>query len=140
MTTKIKTDDVINALEEAVALKGADYTYPTNDFSGCFYADPASPVENPKPSCIVGFVLAKVAPEVFANLAEFEAKWETSRVILDVYTPRSNDEGVEDFGTLEFEDEKVVQALADAQAAQDTGENWGRARTAFFRVLEPTDD
>lgn len=125
MTNIIKTQDVINAIEAAVAAKGADYVY--NRIEGsCYYHDINGSVENPTPSCIVGFVLAAVAPEVFAQISEREDMYGTSMGINELYNKYD----------IRFEDENVVLALGHAQGWQDSGKPWGEALLRFHNTLE----
>ena len=109
-------ENVRQALEESIAEKGADYTYPRA--GGCFYA------LNGHPSCIVGHVVNRIDPELFHKLIELD-----------------RDGGDTDWATMAERlgldgDPFLTDALAAAQEAQDRGRPWGVALDRFEEGLK----
>ncbi|WP_217181590.1 hypothetical protein [Streptomyces sp. AC495_CC817] len=115
MTTKTYTNaEIVAAARDAVAEKGAGYIYsnPSSHGPVCVYA-----ALDGAPSCIVGHVLAKIDPEAFASVAEWERD------------PHTVGTGVrEAFADLElnFTVAQVI-VLEKAQNLQDHGRYWGVA-------------
>lgn len=116
---------VLRLMEEAVALKGADYVYehqPTNDPDAlapttCYY------VWDNQPSCIVGHVL-HAAGIPLEELARHEGG--SAHIVVAAVAPH-------DWDGL------VGNALNSAQAMQDAGGTWGEALETFKSELpEPT--
>lgn len=113
--TEVTVETVIKALEEVVAEKGEDYVYP-NAGAECLYAIDG------EPSCIVGHVIARLDPETFQQVVEFEdvngsfgaGKFGTG---VDAY--------VDYWGSYPaFGDNNVKKVLVSAQIAQDAGYEW----------------
>jgi len=114
---KLTREAVTAAIEKVVAEKGADYVY-DREHGGCTYSEQTP--EGVVPSCIVGHVIAKMDPELFQRVAEYESEtggfWWTG---VDIRIP-----GIE-------QDSAVKYALREAQDAQDDGDTWGEALEAF---------
>ena len=123
MTIVLTKNAVQEALDKAIAERGADYVYDSSN--GCHYADWAEVTEVPAPSCVVGFVVDAIDHETFEAVAQYEASEGTFAV------PE-----LAEYGLAQFEDEDVQQALALAQEAQDDGLTWGQARDFAVRYLE----
>lgn len=123
--TKLTYTAVQEALKESVEEKGADYVYPyAKGLGACKYAE-----NDGSPSCIVGHVLAKLDPEMFAKVKEAEGRESGSfpvSMLLDAEEFYSEVE-------LSF---PLVTALASAQNMQDTGSTWGEALASFEREYE----
>ena len=125
MTTVLTKNAVQEALDKAIAERGADYRYTDTHGDGCFYADWDEATKTPAPSCVVGFVVDAIDHATFEALARTEATEGTFSA------PE-----IADYGLAQFEDEDVQQALAFAQEAQDEGLTWGQAREFAIRYLE----
>lgn len=98
-------EEIIAAARAAVRQKGADYVYLKDAAGNCYYAN-----EDGSPSCIVGFVLSALDPDLFQRVAE-----------KDNDTTFIQIEGLDDFTP---EQRYVLQR---AQADQDFGDTWGEA-------------
>lgn len=110
-------EQVRESLRKAVALKGEDYVYPTA--KGCRYADP----DTGEPSCLVGYVLADLAPEEFARL---RARERASRV-----SPAAR----RAIPMMIAMPSSAIMALDSAQAEQDRAAPWGQAMARFEATL-----
>lgn len=129
--TKLTKTAVVQALEEILEEKGEDYVYPyaagTGSYEGCKYT------EGDAPSCIVGQVIAKLDPELFEDLKEFEYEY-GSFPVYDFSKPDApqvasyaEDESPEAYyPTLDAELD-VIEILNIAQAQQDGGSTYGKA-------------
>jgi hypothetical protein len=116
----ITRSKAIAALEEAVAEKGEDYVYRTDNPGGqCYYS------VDGEPSCIVGHVFAKLDQELFRDVADWEARYHQS---MSVRTVRTRWPSRMDYDALE--------ALSMAQVYQDAGRTWGQAVKAATSVVE----
>lgn len=133
---------VQKALDDAVALKGEDYVYPSSD---CAYStNPA--LGEQAPSCIVGYVLNALEPEVFKEVARREWKPDPSLgVYVDEYgyaVDSTTVEGLRDrWGIRAFDDAEdgVVELLYEAQSNQDSGNTWGYSVALAREYIERTD-
>lgn len=123
MTEVIPTEKVTEAIRKIVA-ESPDFIY--RGYSGGLYgyAD-----DEGNPSCLVGCVLAEVAPDLLARLHEGEKIADESAVFsltslasLGVYE-------------LPFK-RRTMRALYCAQAAQDTGYSWGVALDRYLVELK----
>jgi len=104
--------EVLAALREVVADKGADYVYPEeweNQDSGCVY------VRDGQPACIVGHVLARL-----------------DSALLDSEVVRSN-RSANVLPEVGFE-HHAAWLLRAAQRVQDVGGTWGSAFAAAERA------
>jgi len=102
--------EVLAALRDVVADKGADYMYPEelkNRNGNCVY------VRDGRPACIVGHVLARLN---FNLLGQSVVRRNGSAGMLDGVTGRA------------------AQALRQAQRTQDSGDSWGLALAAAEEV------
>lgn len=117
----LTAEQVRESLRWAVAIKGEDYVYPNS--AGCYYADP----HTGGPSCIVGYVLADLAPKEFARLRARERVSGGSsvarRAIPSDLMPHA-----------------VIRALDSAQAEQDNAATWGQALARFEVTLSAFSD
>lgn len=121
------TNEQINeAIKAALAEKGEDYVYERvgeGAKQGCYYAVDGAP------SCLVGNVLNRLDPEMFAQVIEYETD-----------TPEYQDTGFEDVAEylrLPFHEDQVA-ALKDAQVKQDQGKTWGEAAQKYAEKLGET--
>ena len=139
MTTENFTwDNVIAAMRKAVETKGEDYVYRK--------ARPSYSYTTPDgtPSCIVGHVLADVAPKTYDAIHKEENSTGSSQLFSLVaggsYTHRDS-EGNETpvcgeiHAPTPTETELLREALDAAQQVQDGGEPWGQAYDRFLAVL-----
>lgn len=130
-------ENVIAALERAVALKGADYVYDAGNASTgeCAYTTPDG-----KPSCIVGYVIADLQPEllpVFGAAERWESETnedsgETEFYPADVFAISSAANYVPEWKP----EDGVVSILLTAQTRQDAGQSWGDALEAAKKVAK----
>ena len=123
MTEVIPTEKVTEAIRKIVA-ESPHFLYRGHSGGRYGYAD-----DEGNPSCLVGCVLAEVAPDLLARLHEGEKRtgestsFTTSTLkILGVYE-------------LPFE-ARTIRALCRAQAAQDTGYSWGMALDRYLVELK----
>lgn len=126
MTIVLTKNAVQEALDKAIAERGADYRYTDTHKDGCYYAEWDEATEVPAPSCVVGFVVDAIDHEAFEALARTEASEGTF----------SAPELVEYELGIAFEDGDIQEALSLAQQAQDEGLTWGQAREFAIRYLE----
>lgn len=119
----IQTDAVSEVLHKVVEGREG-YVYERVNGS-CRYAD-----TDGAPSCIVGHVVAALAPETYNALHEYEKRTSMS-VAAGALAGWHG-------GTLDVED-RVIQALGAAQTVQDEGAPWGYARMAYDRVIDGAD-
>ena len=122
MTEVIPTEKVTEAIRKIVA-ESPDFLYRGHSGGRYGYAD-----DEGNPSCLVGCVLAEVAPDLLARLHEGEKIADesasfslTSLANLGVYE-------------LPFE-RRTRRAWRHAQAYQDTGAPWGMALDAYLVEL-----
>lgn len=110
-------DDVLQAANEVVNEKGHDYVYDPskNPDGGCVYAVHGTP------SCLVGHVIYRLDPAIFAGLA----KWERQEGSEAASHLRKRGWLPGDFWTDEAE-----FAMQRGQDSQDAGEPWGYAIVA----------
>lgn len=126
MTDSFTDEQVAEALENALALKGAGYVYPRNDGKEapfpCTYSN-----DDGTPSCIVGHVIAELDPELFKKVGEWEKSeqgWDEGTAFLTVFYA---------FPTRFTPGQ--ARALQRAQGAQDDGSTWGAAVRRFEESL-----
>ena len=110
----ITVDDALAALRAAVEAKGGHYVYPKRPIGvhgrACVYA-----TDDGQPSCLAGYVLAALAPDILADVADRER---TERgfgadIIDNVYPGRFAAD--------------VAIILGIAQRSQDAGNAWAVA-------------
>ncbi len=111
---EVTVTEVADVLDEAVREKGESFVYSAPVGGGiCQY------LHGTQPGCLVGHVLIRLGA-IPGELALQEG------------TPAD---------TLEYHilgleiPENAIQALQEAQSAQDEGQTWGQARKAFSKVL-----
>lgn len=108
-------NDVITALDAAVAERGADYVYPRDrdgwtTFTGaCVYQ-----LADGKPACIVGEVLHRLDPE----LVPPPECVNDAMTFIEEAIPEAFEAG---------DLRNIATLLRVAQAHQDSGESWGRS-------------
>lgn len=119
---------VLEALEEAVAEKGEDYKYefPEDADGECVYS-----THDGAPSCIVGYVVKRLDPELFERLhtAEWEEVDEGERDTPYVFGWWMYTEG------QDLDERPAHKALIAAQNKQDGGHTWGEALERAKEVL-----
>lgn len=140
MAQNFTRDAVTATLKDIVAEYGEDYVYPTPiDFFGgsCTYSQPGD--GKLVPSCIVGHVIARLAPEVFTTISELEAhdNYQNSASADDILKGDLKwwTEAQEDIDPL-TEDSTLISALFSAQHEQDHGKTWGEALDAYLDALK----
>lgn len=131
--TKLTTEEVLKALDEAVAERGADYVYERAE-----HGDQCQYSLDGQPSCIVGHVLAKLDPEKFQQVVEYEQTTGSSfpfyafdrgdgrNLYGDLIASEEFEPGEPTYPTLEV-DEKAAEILRIAQREQDGARPWGEA-------------
>lgn len=118
--TEFTRGAVIKAAREIVAEKGEDYIYP--DFQhGCTYS-----TYGDVPSCIVGYIVNRIDPVFFQEIANMESDGDPDS--------DSEDRAGNSFAANELNelfdagiDEDVLASLRAAQIIQDSGKTWGEA-------------
>jgi len=138
--TRFTPEAVTAAIRKVVANRGGGFTYFPGNGAQCVYS-----TKKGEPDCIVGHVIAEIAPDVFKKLHEYEyggphgptsvsASW-----LCDALSnggPAMNGVGRGwDFGTPEDVSKQVSRALQAAQNAQDGGQTWGEALSRFESVI-----
>ncbi|QOP64286.1 hypothetical protein QDW16_gp18 [Microbacterium phage Quenya] len=129
------------ALDQVVQERGPDYVYQKEAGGDCFYSTPDG-----QPDCVVGAVLAKIAPEVFESLALLEAEVDDGNGglcrapaggIIKFVRGYGDDEDARyaPHHLMEAESRDLAQALLALQTSQDVGETWGEARREFIGRL-----
>ena len=110
----ITKPQALRALREAVALKGADFTYEMVN-RGCVYT------ENGQPSCIVGHALASLGvPIETLELIDNVDREYTDSDMVSAYEDVLKPNGIR-IGP------KALEVLREAQEQQDAGLTWGYA-------------
>lgn len=108
----ITVDELMPALERAVALKGEEFVY---QGANCRY------FRSGEPSCIIGHVIADIRPSWVDDFAEADSSYEDSQVeapgLRDRFTP-----------------EALVAARA-AQRLQDCRNPWGEALEQAYMAI-----
>jgi hypothetical protein len=122
MTTILKTDAVTEALNKAIETKGEDYVYPKYEV-GCTYTDREDGAV--APSCIVGWVIDAIDHEALERVAKYEESEGESFSVPELV----------DHAGLEFDNDRLADALQAAQSVQDQGAPWAYAKLAYTRVL-----
>lgn len=113
---------VIALTEEIIAEKGSDYIYKKDERSNNTDSVTCAYVENGVPSCIVGHVLA--------------ATGLTDEQLLELEMSGYNiDMGVTTLDFLDCDD-LTLSFLSSLQAAQDIGQEWGRAYVIAARAVD----
>ncbi|AVR56794.1 hypothetical protein PBI_ELVA_53 [Microbacterium phage Elva] len=137
MTTTLTTAAVAEAIDQLVQERGPDYVYPADEADGCYYS-----FEDGTPACLVGAVVAKLAPEAFDRLVLLEAPVDDGNG--GIYRRKAG--GVY-AGTFHEDDDlftrdigvaaplRVRRALAEAQRTQDVGRTWAEAREEFIAAI-----
>ncbi|AVR57209.1 hypothetical protein PBI_KIERAN_48 [Microbacterium phage Kieran] len=140
----ITVREVTEALDQLVIERGPGYVYPdAGNGDNCFYS-----FEDGTPGCVVGAVLAKVAPEAFEELVVREAPQDdgngavyrpsagnVAKVVKGAEWPHQPTEQLEPYWLVQAESPALGAALRDLQTAQDCGDTWEVAREAFVRRL-----
>lgn len=125
MTHIFTVEETLAALKEAVAERGENYVYeadPLSNSGACSYSTVAG-----APSCIVGEVLARLTPDIFKSIHDYE--WYGEEDGLFNLREQSIDSKMKiDTGRTEipFKDD-AIGLLYRAQAMQDSGLSWGFA-------------
>lgn len=134
--TQITLDAAIAAAQE-LAEANSDFVYPAED--GCRYADPTTEA----PSCIVGHILQKLDPELFAQVVVFEKETDSS---FPVYAFGDTESEYEDRGDETVEmvlydypekhwDEDTKEFFGVIQRLQDGGSTWGTAVAVGIKTV-----
>ena len=117
--------ETLAALKEAVAERGENYVYEADPLSlseACSYSTVAG-----APSCIVGEVLARLTPDIFKSIHEYEwfseedGKFDLHEQNINIRM-KIGDHYIE----MPFRDDAIT-LLYHAQSAQDIGARWGDA-------------
>ena len=148
-TKEITADDVIETLKQVVADKGEDYVYPlAGSGNGCVYA------VNGEPSCIVGHVVYRLAPDLFKWMDETETEtgisegfenlagiWYRREAMIAVPSDFDSPWG-RYIDSCPAVPDALIEAsgiLAVAQEYQDNGNTWGRVLYHSTLSDEPED-
>lgn len=110
-TYKIDEEEAFQALRDVVKQFGVDYKYRERwSAKRCTYSE-----EDGQPSCLVGHVLSRVAPDLFVAIHEREGRGETFsiRVLRNIFDVDVTDD--------------TLSTLDVVQLAQDNGHTWGEA-------------
>ena len=125
MTHIFRVEETLAALKEAVAERGEDYVYQGDPLSlneACSYSTVAG-----APSCIVGEVLARLTPDIFKSIHEYEwygeedGKFDLHEQCFGAMVKGSAGNIDMPFGA------DAINLLFRAQTAQDYGASWGDA-------------
>ena len=130
MTNKISTEAVTEAITRIVKERGEDFVYQGTADGNYAYTE-----ANGSPSCLVGCVLAEVAPEFLAEIHRAEYPDGTYRAS-SVFR-LSSLERVLGLTEIPLEDEAIT-ALRVAQIQQDEQAEWGYALKKYGKVLDGT--
>lgn len=123
MTEVIPTEKVTEAIRKIVA-ETPDFVYKGHSGGRYGYAD-----EEGNPSCLVGCVLAEVAPDLLARLHEGEKIADESATFSLTRLAR--------LGVYELPFEwRTIRALGRAQGAQDAAAPWWAALDAYLVELK----
>lgn len=129
MTLTITPERFAEALDKAVAERGADHIYEptyttaeTGSISPCVYVD-----NEGTPSCLIGCALANLGVDLVEHIHQASRNTLRASIVLNQLAAA---------GVIAFEgDRRVVEGVlvaADrAQEAQDHGHEWGDARSQF---------
>lgn len=118
MTLRINREQAEAAVAEIVAEVGDDHIYNAGGQDSCSYADE---VDRTAPGCIVGHLVAKLSPEDFPKLIE----WEDN----EVERGHSGGTAVVDVpnAILSPKDDSTQKFLMELQRMQDRGNTWGES-------------
>jgi hypothetical protein len=117
--TVITREAAIASLRKAVEKNGADFIYFQPAGRACSYS------ENGEPSCIVGHVIADLAPELFEKFRASEETDNSGGSFTINNAPRELRAEVEDTFTA-----AALRTLRYAQMLQDERGTWGAALAA----------
>lgn len=135
MGNKLGAKATLKKLRRIVNERGHEYVYEAPEYTDadgdlrhgdeCYYTTPEG-----KPSCLVGALLAGVAPGVLSKLNTYEwaELYEDGAPqvvsVTDLHSERSQVSGVDldDYFTRD-----ALQILYRVQAEQDNGKSWGKA-------------
>lgn len=131
--TQITFEAAIAAAQE-LAGANSNFVYPAED--GCVYTDPKTAA----PSCIVGHILKKLDPELFAQVVEFEREHGSSFPV-SVFGDAEYDEGDNEYEVYQYPerhwDEDTAKFFGIIQREQDSGTTWGTAVADGIKVVTP---
>src|SRR5689334_18954409 len=109
---EVTVTEVAEVLDEAVREKGESFVYSPQG-TICQY------LHGTQPGCLVGHVLIRLGASAgMLSLQEGQPADQVDYNSLGLSIPPS-----------------AIQALQEAQSAQDEGQTWGQARKAFSKVL-----
>jgi hypothetical protein len=110
----ITTEQFTQAMKDAVAFRGEDFTYPEGwrdgNYGQCRYQYDGNP------ACIIGEALSRCG-------VELQSKWEGMGCaeVLEFY--------------LKVTDPKLLGAAQSAQSMQDNGDSWGGALKLYLERI-----
>jgi len=119
----VTPEEIVKALGEAVAEKGADFVYQPEDFAGfCNYVHGADG-PRPVPGCIVGNVLHRLGVPL-GELANYERRdaYSVANALIEIQAPDGG--------------RSIREKLSLIQVEQDDSMPWGEA-VAFAGVELP---
>ena len=124
MTHIFTVEETLAALKEAVAERGENYVYEADTLSlseACSYSTVAG-----APSCIVGEVLARLTPDIFESIHDYE--WYNEEDGKFDLHEQSIHPTMGQAGKIKMPfEEAAIGLLYRAQTAQDYGVSWGDA-------------
>lgn len=138
------TEQVRDALAQAVEARGSDYVYPDASGNLCYYSTAQG-----EPGCIVGYAVSVLDKDAFDSLRRLEPVYSldveiagvpqvSRRSAGDVYAIVERKGDTENFGNVAVigAPEEAVRGLKAAQVVQDSGDTWGEALAAFDKEVQ----
>jgi len=149
-------ESVTAAFEAIIAEFGADHRYTkqvrpdvSDPTMGCYYSLPEKTEEDTyAPACIVGQIVYRLDPDLFQVIGALESETGAScgapSLLFGMWNSWSDEDGnmPEDMRVLiddETGDVSLVNALSNAQSAQDRGRSWGEAFSVYREHLRLAD-
>jgi hypothetical protein len=126
--TEFNVTTVTESLRKAIDAKGPGYVYEQISDGVCQYA------VNGEPSCLVGHVIADLAPDEFARIAELEETSGSSSSARDVLRGDMSEFGADPVEPLTT-DADLIAALQGLQNRQDSGISWEGSFDEYLSVL-----
>lgn len=128
--------DVTAALEAAVAERGEDFVYTTED-GECYYS-----YDDGTPGCLIGVALSKLDPIAFEQLVDYELSVEEPYLRRTAGSVRAVVAEINTFPVNAYDrpivaraNPELLAAMSVAQETQDVGGSWGNALKAYQKSL-----
>ncbi|MGO2150843.1 MAG: hypothetical protein ACTH32_06535 [Microbacterium gubbeenense] len=147
MTREFTARQITETLTQIIADNGKDYVYlpPGGSHNGhCVYAElpDREAIETRQqgarddivPSCIIGHLLHRLAPDVLARIAaDFDNT--NAGIIMNEDAVQNLMDGRLGHEAFEYANPRVVESLRELQTAQDTRMPWGQAMDHYDRLI-----